>query len=109
MGKFVITKKPCGKYQVILKSKAGNILLLSSEYTAKISCKKTIELLRFYSQDADKYQKKTTVDWEFYFYLKSKNGQTIGTSPKYLSTFSREQVIERIKKTAPLADVEDLS
>ncbi|TPG45272.1 DUF1508 domain-containing protein [Flavobacterium pectinovorum] len=109
MGKFVITKKPCGKYQVMLKSKAGNILLLSSEYAAKISCKKAIELLRIYSQDAAKYQKKTTVDWELYFYLKSKNGQAIGISPKYQSTFSREQVIERIKRIAPIADVEDLS
>lgn len=109
MGKFVITKKPCGKYQVILKSKTGNILLLSLEYAAKISCKKAIELLRIYSQDSDKYQKKTTVDWELYFYLKAKNGQTIGTSQKYQSTFSREQVIERIKKIAPIAEVEDLS
>jgi uncharacterized protein len=109
MGKFVITKKTGGKFQVHLKSKAGQILLISEEYLTKISCKKIIERLRIYARHADKFQKKTTVNWELYFYLKSASGQTLGTSKKYPSALSRDQAIIKVRKLAPIAPVEDLS
>jgi uncharacterized protein YegP (UPF0339 family) len=107
MGKFVITKKQCGKFQVHLRSKAGQILLSSEEYLTKISCKRTIEKLRVFAKDAGKFQKKTTVDWQLYFYLKSASGKAIATSKKYSTNLSREQAITRVRKIAPLAPVED--
>lgn len=107
MGKFVIQKKTCGTFQVHLKSKTGQLLLSSDTYLTKASCNKVIERFRIYTQQADKFQKKTTIDWELYFYLKAANGQTIGTSIKYATNLSREQAIIKIKKLAPLAPVED--
>ncbi|MFZ0598825.1 MAG: YegP family protein [Flavobacterium sp.] len=109
MGKFVITKKDCGRFQVHLKSKTGKVLLSSEEYLTKISCKKNIEKLRIYASQADKFQKKTTVDWELYFYLKASGGKTIGTSTKFPSELSREQAIKIVQKIAPTAPVENLA
>ncbi|MDA6069963.1 YegP family protein [Flavobacterium sp. AC] len=109
MGKFVIIRKTAGKYQVQLKSRAGTLLLNSREYTTKISCKKTIECLRSYAGQANKFQKKTSTEWELYFYLKSNNGKTIATSVLFPSTLSREQAIKRVQKLAPIAAVEDES
>lgn len=109
MEKFVITKKQCGKFQVQLRSKAGQILLSSEEYLTKISCKRTIEKLRTFSKDSGKFQKKTTVDWELYFYLKSASGKAIAISKKYSTNLSREQAITRVRKIAPFAPVEDQS
>lgn len=103
----MITKKQSGKFQVHLKSKAGQILLSSEDYLTKISCKKAIEKLRAYAKDAGKFQKKTTIDWELYFYLKTANGHTIATSKKYATNLSREQAINRVKKIAPIASIED--
>lgn len=98
-----------GKFQVHLQSKGGLILLSSEEYRTKISCKKAIEKFRVSAQDNTKFQKKTTIAWELYFYLKAANGQTIGISNKYPSALSREKAIYRIKKLAPIAPIEDQS
>ncbi|MCD0472685.1 YegP family protein [Flavobacterium sp. JAS] len=107
MGKFVITKKECGKFQVCLKSNTGQVLLTSQELRSKISCRKAIEQLRTYTQEVDKFHKKTATDWELYFYLKSTNGRTIGISSRFPSALARDQAIKMIQKLAPNAFIED--
>lgn len=109
MGKFVIIRKKAGKFQVQLKSKAGTVLLSSEEYATKISCKKAIESFRTHAQQADKYQKKISTDWEPYFHLRSSHGKVIATSAIFPSTLSRELAIKRVQRIAPIAIVEDQS
>ncbi|MBF4494240.1 YegP family protein [Flavobacterium sp. JLP] len=107
MGTFVITKKTEAKFQVQLKSKTGKVLLCSQEYSSKISCKKAIEKFRAYAQDKNSFQKRTTVQWELYFYLKTAQGKPIATSINYNTYLAREKAINTVKKIAPIAAVED--
>lgn len=103
----MITKKECGKFQVCLQSNAGQVLLISEGLRSKISCRKAIEQLRTYTQEPDKFQKKTATDWELYFYLNSNTGKTIGVSSRFPSALAREQAIQMVQKLAPHALVED--
>lgn len=109
MAKFVITRKECGKFQVILKLETGFILLKSREYAAKTSCKKAIERIRISARQADNFQKKVTVNWEPYFYLKEASGRIIGISEIHATNLSREQAIINMKKRTQSALIEDQS
>ena len=46
---------------------------------------------------------------EFYFRLKDKNGQVIGSSQYYESISGMENGIESVRKNAPNAEVKDLT
>lgn len=108
MGKFVISTRKNGEFQFNLKAGNGQTILASEGYTSKSGCQNGIESVRKNSQEDGNYERKTSTGGQFFFNLKSGNGQIIGGSEMYESASSRENGIESVKKNAPSAVVEDL-
>ena len=109
MGKFLINKRKNGEFQFHLKAGNGQTILSSEGYAAKQSCENGIESVRKNSQDANKFESKTSSSGKPYFNLKATNGQIIGTSEMYESTAARDNGIESVMKNAPDASVADES
>jgi uncharacterized protein YegP (UPF0339 family) len=109
MGKFVINKKANGEFQFDFIDKKNKVILSSGGYTRKLMCIKGIESVRRNSQDNVKFFRKTSLTNETYFNLKAFNGKIIGVSKMFKDRFSRDKGIERLKKKAPNALIEDRS
>lgn len=97
------------QYYFNLKSGNGQIILRGEGYTTKQSCLNGINSVKANSPNDDRYERLVSQNGQYYFNLKSVNGQTIGTSELYTTTSSRNQGIETCKRIAPNAEVRDLT
>jgi len=88
-----------GNHKVVLRSSEG--------YPKKASALKGIESVRKHASCDDNYQRKDSVDGEYYFVIKANNNETIGVSETYPEKPIRDQGIEAVKRIAPHAKVED--
>lgn len=95
------------EYYFNLKANNHEIILASQGYTSKDSAENGIESVKMNSPEDGHYDRKISKNEQFYFTLKSGNGQIIGTSEMYNTTASRDKGIESVKKNAPDADVKD--
>jgi len=109
MSKFQIFKAVNNEYRFRLKSNNGEIILSSEGYTAKQSCNTGIQSVKTNAPNNSNYDKKSSRNGEPYFVLKANNGEIIGTSEMYSSTYARDNGIEAVKRDAPLATIEDLT
>ena len=109
MSKFVITKRVNGEFQFNLTAGNGEIILTSEGYSAKPGCLNGIESVKTNSQDATKFEGKTSANGRWFFNLKAANGQIIGTSQMYATAASRDGGIASVKTNAPAATTEDKS
>lgn len=109
MSKFTIFKGSNGNYYFNLKASNGEKVLSSEGYTSKIACQNGIDSVKENSQYDSRYEKKISINSKYFFVLKASNGQTIGTSEMYETSFSRDNGIAVVKKIAPSAVVEDLT
>jgi len=105
MGKFVIKVTKSGQFQFNLKADNGQVILSSEQYTTKAACNNGVSSVRENSQDDSRFDRKESSNGKFYFNLKAKNGQIIGTSELYESTSGRDNGISSVKKNAPDAQV----
>jgi len=105
MGKFVIKVTKSGQFQFNLKADNGQVILSSEQYTTKAACNNGVSSVRENSQDDARFDSKESSNGKFYFNLKAKNGQIIGTSELYESTSGRDNGISSVKKNAPDAQV----
>ena len=92
-----------------LKAANGEIILGSEGYTAKPSCQNGIASVKENARLDHRYQRKTASNGQFYFTLTAANGEPIGKSEMYTTEDARDNGIEAVKKTAPDANVEDIS
>lgn len=109
MGKFEITKRKDGEFQFNLKAGNGEIILSSEGYTDKTGCKKGIESVRKNSLVGTRFKQISSTNGKYYFNLKARNGQVVGTSQMYKTETSCMNGIESVKKNAPLAEINDLT
>jgi uncharacterized protein YegP (UPF0339 family) len=107
MAKFVITTRTNGEFHFNLTASNGQTILSSEGYTTKSNCLNGIESVKSNSQDASKFDSKTSANGKSYFNLKAANGQIIGTSQMYESLAARDNGIESVKTNAPSATTED--
>lgn len=107
MGKFVISQRFNGDYQFNLKAINGQIILTSEGYTSKEGCKNGIEAVKIYSIDDSRFDRRSATNGGYYFNLRAKNGEIIGTSEIYQSKNGMENGIEAVKNNAPKAVIED--
>lgn len=106
MGKFVIKTGNNGDFYFNLKAGNGQIILASQGYSSKSGCDNGIESVRKNSSDDSCFERNTSKDGQFYFNLKSTNGQVIGKSEMYSTEAAMENGIESVGKNAPDATVE---
>ena len=103
---FKITQNKMGEYLFSLYAGNGQEILYSKPYMTKAGCENAIESTRRNSLREDAFQKKTTSNGKYYFWLKAPNGQIIGTSNYYESEASRDNGILSVMKNAPKAKIE---
>jgi uncharacterized protein len=109
MSKFTLFKGTNGSYYFNLKAGNGEKVLSSEAYTYKSSCETGIASVRANAPLDIRYEKRRSVNAQYYFVLKGSNGEIIGTSEMYYSETSRDHGIGVVKKEAPGASVEDLT
>ncbi|MCK4790852.1 MAG: YegP family protein [Desulfobacteraceae bacterium] len=87
----------------------GEKILGSEGYTAKLSCQNGTASVKVNAPLDQRYQRKTASNGQFYFTLIAANNEPIGNSEMYTTEDARDNGIEAVKKTAPDANVEDIS
>ena len=70
-----------GQFYFRLCDKAGTICLKSEGYRRKQSCRKGMESVRRNGGDETKYNIRFSKKKMYYFILKARNGQIIGSGP----------------------------
>jgi uncharacterized protein YegP (UPF0339 family) len=109
MSKFTIFKGSNGDYYFNLKAGNGEKVLGSEGYTYKSSCQNGIDSVKENAPYDSRYEKKTSSNGKYYFVLKASNGQVIGTSEMYETSYGRDNGIDVVKREAPSAGIEDLT
>lgn len=105
MGKFVIKLAINDQYYFNLETNDETIILKSEQYITKASCQNGIDSVKENAKDDSKYDKKIATNGKYYFNLKARNGQVIGTSQMYETSAGRDEGIEAVKANAPDATV----
>ncbi|ACT92212.1 DUF1508 domain-containing protein [Dyadobacter fermentans] len=100
MGTFVISKRANGEFQFNLKAGNGQVILASEGYTTMAACENGIESVRVNSLEDSQFDRLTSKNNKYYFLLRARNGQAIGSSEMYESAASRDNGIESVKKNA---------
>lgn len=109
MAKFEITKRKNGEFQYNLKASNGEIVLTSEGYVAKASCIKGINSVKKNSTEEQRFEKRVAKNTKYFFIIKAKNGQVIGTSEMYESEAARDKGIASVRKNASSAKIVDLT
>ena len=108
-GYFEITTRSDGQFMFNLKAGNHEVILTSEAYTTKAACMNGVESVKSNASDDDRYRRTTTSDGQFRFALEAANGQAIGASEYYETAVARDHGVESVKKTAPGAEVKDLT
>lgn len=107
MGKFVITKRKNNEFQFSLKASNGQAILDSEGYKTKLSCINGIKSVMKNATETIRFDKKVSTNKKFYFNLKARNGQIIGTSEMYESEAARDNGIASVAKNVIDAITDD--
>lgn len=108
--KFQIFKSTINhQYYYRLRSTGNGEIILGGEgYTSKESCLNGIKSVKENAPIDSRYDRKDATN-NYTFVLKGKNGEPIGRSENYVTSFSREIGITAVKRDAPVARIEDLT
>ncbi|ABM17520.1 MULTISPECIES: YegP family protein [Marinobacter] len=96
-------------YYFRLKAGNGEIILQSEGYLNKGGAENGVESVRRHSPMDRCYDRKTSTAGQPYFVLNALNGQAIGKSQMYSSTYARDRGIESVKANGPNAPLVDLT
>lgn len=107
--KFGIYKGDDAQFYFRLYARNGEIILCSEGYTGKQGCKNGIESVKENASDDERYDRKSASNDEYMFNLVAANGEVIGVSETYKTEQGRDNGIEAVKVTAPVANTEDIS
>jgi uncharacterized protein YegP (UPF0339 family) len=108
--KFYIRKQINNQYYFTLVSANNETILKGEGYTSKQNCLNGINAVKLNSPYDSRYERKTSWNGsQYYFTLKAANGETIGVSEMYNSTYSRDNGIAAVKRDAPNAPIVDLT
>jgi uncharacterized protein len=103
MGRFVLEQRGD---QWFFNLQAGNYepILHSEMYESKAAALNGIESVQKNSQRDGAFELQTAKDGQFYFVLKSTNGQVVGKSEMYRSESGRDNGVESVKQNSQGAE-----
>ena len=108
-GKFEVYKSDKNEdYYFRLKAVNGQVVLTSQGYGDKAGAKNGVESVKKNSKDKGSFECKTSSNGKYFFNLKAKNGQIIGSSQMYKSQSGRDNGVEAIGRASKGAKVEEL-
>lgn len=109
MSTFYIFKDSANEFRWRLRAGNNEIILGSSEgYTSKQNCSNSIASVKVNAPYDSRYQRKSATSG-YYFTLHAANGETLGISEYYTTSYNRDAGIETCKREAPGAGVSDLT
>ena len=111
MGKFFYGQSSRdSKWYFRLKDGNNETILTSTEgYNSKQGCLNGIDSVKRHSPFEHYYTSFTGTDNKHYFRLSASNGEKIGKSEGYNSSYGRDQGKENCKREAPIASVHELN
>lgn len=107
--RYELKKSINGQYFFTLHAENGEKMLTSETYTTKAAAQNGIQSVRENAPYDNRYDRRVSTRNQYYFTLKSINGQVIGTSEEYATVAGRENGIQTVKRIAPSAPVQDLT
>ena len=105
MGKFEVFNDAKEGFRFRLKATNGQVILASQGYKEKAGCTNGIESVKKNSKDSAQFEKLQSKSGEWYFNLKSTNGQVVGTSQMYSSETAMKIGIDSVGNNAPDAEI----
>lgn len=105
MGKFEVYNDAKGGFRFRLKATNGQVILASQGYKEKAGCSNGIKSVKKNSQDSARFETLQSKSGDWYFNLKSTNGQIIGTSQMYSSESAMKNGINSVGNNAPDAEI----
>ena len=107
--RYEIKRDSRGEYRFNLLSVNGENILRSSEgYTYKSDCQRAIAICQENSPH-EQYYNRGQSGTNYWFTLRAKNGEDIGISEMYASSYNRENGIAAVKRDGSTKNVEDKS
>jgi uncharacterized protein len=106
--KYQIFKGKDNEIYFRLTARNGENILSSEGYKAKANANNGIESVRKNAPVAEHFERKVAQNGQFYFVLKSSNGQIIGDSELFSTETARDASIRSVVSIASIAPVEDL-
>ena len=106
--KFQIYKSG-SEFRYRLLARNGENILYGEGYNSKQGCLNGVRSVKENAPFDSRYERKISVNGQYYFVLKAGNGEPIGMSETYTTKSARDNGIEAVKKTAPTAPIEDLT
>jgi len=106
---FTKFRDKAGQFRFNLKAKNHEIILQSEGYITSQGCDNGIASVRENSPLDHRYDRLRSRDEKYYFNLKARSGEIIGTSETYNQRASMEGGIAAVKREAPTAEVKDLT
>lgn len=104
--RFIIQRSTDGQYYFTLTSANAEVILTSELYRMRTSAQNGIASVRDNAPFDDRYDRLPSKDKRFYFVLRAKNGEVIGTSQMYATRATRDNGVEAVKRSAPDARIE---
>jgi len=95
------------QYYFELISANNQTVLVSETYTTKAACQNGIASCKAHSPYDNNYRRLNASNGLPYFILKAGNGETIGVSETYSTSYARDQGIETCRRIGPNATVVD--
>lgn len=108
MATFQVKINENDEYHFNLVSDQEDLILRSESYSSQSACLHGIESVQSNADDEDRYERMVAEDGQFYFNLKAKNGEIIGTSPLYDTDSRRDQAIENLKVLATAGEIKNI-
>ena len=106
--KFEVYKDKKGEYRFRLNAKNGQAILASQGYSSKAGCLNGIKSVQENAKDDARFDRLEAKNGDFYFNLKAKNGEIIGSSEMYKSTSGRDNGISSVMTNAPIAPTDEV-
>jgi uncharacterized protein YegP (UPF0339 family) len=107
--KFDLKRGGNEQFMFNLKAANGEVILTSELYNEKPSAVHGIESVKVHAGEDVRFERKRAKTGQPFFVLKASNGEVIGRSEMYSSSWAMERGIRSVKRNAPEARVDDLS
>lgn len=110
MTKFEIFVQKDGDYRFHLRAENGRIIITSEGYTTLKACRDGIEAVKKNAEDLSRYDliESSSDNNKWYFNLRARNGEIIGTSEIYNSFENVRHgasLVEKFAATAPVVEL----
>jgi hypothetical protein len=107
MASYNIRKSIDQKYYFTLNADNNEKVLTSETYNQKSSAYVGITAVKNNSPFDTRYKRKISTRGQHYFVLVAENGEPIGTSEEYSSSYAMELGISVVKRIGPIATTND--